>query len=740
MERIRRLRPEALPYMGGAVLVCLLILVMSGVTLWQERQRYQERSEVFTQNTTRLLAKHIEDVFRQGDSILKSVVYRYQQDVARGSLDRERFTADLSQQLSVSKPFMAIRVVDAHGIVRFGTGDSVAPIDITDRDYFQRSKALPRVSGDHPMLVSGPLLLRLTKQWGMVLARRIETPTGEFAGVVFMTLHNEVFSELFESIQLGPNGAIVLRTADLAQIDRFRRGPNADSEVGNRRVSQKLRDLVERNPVAGTYVATTQFDQVERFYSYLRVGDYPLYILVGEATSDFAHSLGTTTYVFLCFSGLMLLLTVVGFRQMYRLSQHRLLANVNQQASKILAASPVGMLLLDKGNTVRRANLAVASMLGYTPESMVGEPGMRFVAPGQVLGSETAGAVERMPREVMALRRDGTQVPVRITRSAIELDGHAHSILTVEDLTRRRQTEARLHELLRFKTSILHHSPYAIVVTDPQERITLFNPAAERLFGYDAQEAVHHNLRSLLGAPGAPGASTESIAADDQLHEVQYVRKDGSRFIASIIKSALKDDHGTVTGYLGMVSDITELKQAEEKLNHLAHYDGLTDLPNRVLFSQRVVQGLELAKRHQQRLALLYLDLDEFKPINDTWGHAMGDRVLQVIAQRIAACLRASDAVARVGGDEFVVLLMELHSVEDAVQVAQKIRAALIEPMTLDALTLQIGTSVGIAIYPEHGSTEASLTQHADSAMYQAKTAGRNRVVVYAPSDGSVPL
>lgn len=736
MARIRCLRPEAWPYLGGAVLVCLLILVMTGITLWQEKQRYRDRSEVFAQNTTRLLAQHIEDVFRQGDSILQSVAYRYQQDTASGTLDRERFTADLSHQLSVSQPFMAIRLVDAHGIVRFGTGDAVAPIDITDRDYFQRLKALPKGSAEHPLLVSGPLLLRLMNQWGMVLARRVETPTGDFAGVVFMTLHNEVFGELFGSVKLGPNGAIVLRTADLAQIDRYRRGPNADQEVGNQRVSQKLRDLIASNPVAGTYMATTQFDQVERFYSYLRVGDYPLYILVGEATKDFAHSLGTTTFVFLCFSGLMLLLTVVGFRQMYRLSQHRILAQVNQQAAHILAASPVGMLLLDQSNTVQRANHAVASMLGHAPEAMIGKPGMRFMVPGQALGLESAEQAQRMPREVLALHRDGTQVPVRITRSVIELEGHAYAILAVEDLTRRRQTEARLHEVLRFKTTILHHSPYAIVVTDPQDRITLFNPAAERLFGYGAQEAVRRDVRSLLRAPGA---STEPIVADDQAHEMQYERKDGSRFLASIIKSALKDEHGNITGYLGMVSDITELKRAEEKLKQLAHYDALTDLPNRVLFSQRVVQGLELARRHQQRLAMLYLDLDEFKPINDTWGHAMGDRVLQVVAERIGACLRGADAVARVGGDEFVVLLMELHSVEDAVQVAHKIRAALIAPMTLDALTLHIGTSVGIAMYPEHGSTEASLMQHADAAMYHAKTAGRNRVEVYAPVDGAMP-
>lgn len=728
------LRSDALPYLGGALLVCLLIVVMTGVTLWQEKLRYRERSEVFAQNTTRLLAQHIEDVFRQGDSILQSVAYRHQQEAARGALDSGGFSAYLSHQLLVSRPFMGIRVVDANGVVRFGTGQGVAPIDVTDRDYFQRLKALPRGSADHPLLVSGPLLLRLTRQWGMVLARRIESPSGDFAGVVFMTLHNEVFGELFESIQLGPNGAIVLRTADLAQIDRYRRGPLADQEVGNRRVSQTLRDQIRQNPETGTYVATTQFDRVERFYSYRRVGAFPLYVLVGEATRDFVHHLGATTHVLLAFSGLMLVLTVAGFWHMYRLAQHRLKAQANQQAAHILAASPLGMLLLDGHDVIRHANTAVTRLLGYTTQELEGMAGQRLVAADQSAAPPQTG--DRPRRELMALRRDGTHVPVRITRSAMDLEGQAHAILVVEDLTRRRQTEARLHELLRFKTAILNHSPYAIVVTDPQDRITLFNPAAERLFGYHAQEVAQRHVRSLLRVPGA---STEPVAANGQVHEVRYVRKDGSRFTASIIKTTLTDDSGTIVGYLGMVSDITELKRAEEKLQHLAHHDTLTDLPNRVLFSQLLVLGLELAKRRQQRLALLFLDLDEFKAVNDTWGHAIGDRLLQVMGQRISACLRASDAVGRVGGDEFVVLLMDLHSVTDAVQVADKIRAALTQPVTLDERTLHISTSVGIAIYPEHGHTEALLMKQADAAMYQAKSQGRNQVVLYQAADGAMP-
>lgn len=145
----------------------------------------------------------------------------------------------------------------------------------------------------------------------------------------------------------------------------------------------------------------------------------------------------------------------------------------------------------------------------------------------------------------------------------------------------------------------------------------------------------------------------------------------------------------------------------------------------------RVERGLALAKRQGSLLALLFIDLDKFKPINDLWGHAIGDLVLQEVAQRMQACVRESDTVSRVGGDEFIVLLLNLSSVADAVQIAEKIRAALNEPMLLDGKELSISSCIGVALYPEHGQTQTELSRHADTAMYQAKERGRDRVVLF---------
>jgi diguanylate cyclase (GGDEF)-like protein/PAS domain S-box-containing protein len=216
--------------------------------------------------------------------------------------------------------------------------------------------------------------------------------------------------------------------------------------------------------------------------------------------------------------------------------------------------------------------------------------------------------------------------------------------------------------------------------------------------------------------------------------EVRVPRPDGDRYYLTTAKPIL-DEKQRTTSVICISKEITERKAMEDQLARMAQYDTLTDLPNRALFSDRLRHAIAQARRDKTRLALMFVDLDKFKPVNDNFGHHVGDLLLQVVARRMQYCIRESDTVGRIGGDEFVVLLPAIEAAADALLVAEKIRASLAQPFDLPGYERQnISASIGIALYPDHGNDEVGLAKNADDAMYRAKTGGRNLVQIFQPA------
>jgi diguanylate cyclase (GGDEF)-like protein len=213
--------------------------------------------------------------------------------------------------------------------------------------------------------------------------------------------------------------------------------------------------------------------------------------------------------------------------------------------------------------------------------------------------------------------------------------------------------------------------------------------------------------------------------------EILNKRKQGGEYWEDVNITPVRNPAGEITNYVVVSADISERKAAEEKMHHLANYDPLTDLPNRSLMDDRLHQAIAAAKRDKANMALMFLDLDKFKPINDTLGHAVGDLLLKEASRRMLECVRESDTVGRIGGDEFVVLLPTVESDQHALLVAEKIRHALNQPFTLAGENLCISSSIGVAIYPEHGDDGKTLVKNADAAMYCAKESGRNNVRLF---------
>lgn len=303
------------------------------------------------------------------------------------------------------------------------------------------------------------------------------------------------------------------------------------------------------------------------------------------------------------------------------------------------------------------------------------------------------------------------------------------------EIGERKHTE----EALRQRQRAIESSSNGIMITDFNESdnpVTYVNPAFERITGYAAVEVLGHNGRFLAGSDQEQLGLEEIRAALREQREGSAVlrnyRKDGSLFWNELSVAPVRDENGNVTSFVGILNDITERKKYEEELEYQANHDGLTGLPNRNLLADRLNQALSFTDRYGKQAAVLFLDLDHFKFINDSLGHDMGDRLLEITAGRLTECVRATDTVARHGGDEFVVVLPDLADGEDAATIALKIQDAVYQPFKLGEHELMISCSTGISMYPGDGDDAQTLLKNADAAMYRAKEQGRNCFRFYA--------
>ncbi|MBF0195238.1 MAG: EAL domain-containing protein [Magnetococcales bacterium] len=327
--------------------------------------------------------------------------------------------------------------------------------------------------------------------------------------------------------------------------------------------------------------------------------------------------------------------------------------------------------------------------------------------------------------ESYGVRKDGSTFPIEISVGDAKLNDQYIITGIVRDITNRRKTENRL--LLAKK--VIENASEAILVTDANSNITDVNPAYEKISGYSLAEVLgkHPSITK-------SGRHSKSFYEDmwNQIlergswsGEIWDRRKSGEVYPKWLSISAIKNSAGEVENYVGLFMDISQQKVAEEKLEKLAFYDPLTQLPNRALFRDRLNLEIQKNRRNGSQSALFFIDLDHFKHVNDTLGHDYGDKLLIKVAQRIGSCLRESDSVCRLGGDEFTVILVGLHRIEDAGNIAKSIIDKLHTAFDLDGSEVFIGGSIGIALCPVNGNDYETLTKNADIAMYRAKESGR---------------
>ncbi|HEX9626987.1 MAG TPA: EAL domain-containing protein [Acidiferrobacterales bacterium] len=305
------------------------------------------------------------------------------------------------------------------------------------------------------------------------------------------------------------------------------------------------------------------------------------------------------------------------------------------------------------------------------------------------------------------------------------------------DITERRESESRALKL----SSVVEHTADAVIITDHRGVIEYVNPAFEDITGYRRDETVGRTpalIKSGRHDPEFFRDLWDTIRAGNVYRNVLINRrKDGSVYYEEKTITPLRGEDGSITHFVSTAKDITERMQTQERLQYLAYHDVLTELPNRMLLMDRLEHALARVRWTGRQLAVLFLDLDRFKVINDTLGHDFGDRLLQVMAARLRGCVREGDTVARVSGDEFAILLEDLASTEDVVLVARKILETFAQPFEVFQRELFITTSVGIGVHPADGEDASLLLKHADTAMYRAKEHGRNNYQFYSADMGA---
>jgi len=397
------------------------------------------------------------------------------------------------------------------------------------------------------------------------------------------------------------------------------------------------------------------------------------------------------------------------------------------------------IFILDQAGCILHYNRSVAENLGYGESILKGKTvasvhpeNLRQMA-GEVMAEIISGRRSSCPLPI--LRANGEQIMVETRVVNGYWDGQPALIGISQDISERLMAEERQ----QLAASVFDNAHEGIMITDPKGRIIEVNSTFTELTGYSRDEAVGQTPDLLKSGHHDPAFYEEmwrKIRDDGYWRgEIWNRKKSGEIFVEQLTISSVRNRDGALSNFVAIFSDITLLKQHQQRLEHLAHFDALTQLPNRMLLGDRMQLAKAQTERSGKMLAVCYLDLDNFKPINDQFGHSVGDYLLIEVAHRLKTCVRAGDTVARLGGDEFVLLITNLDDLHECDHAMSRVISALASPFRVSAQFVDVSASIGVTIYPHDGSDSDTLLRHADQAMYAAKQGGRNRYHLFDPEN-----
>ncbi len=396
------------------------------------------------------------------------------------------------------------------------------------------------------------------------------------------------------------------------------------------------------------------------------------------------------------------------------------------------------VFVTDKKQRITTINPAVTDTLGYSSDELLGKP-MEYLTTSKSFmtgeadeSSLNSGKAQNI--ECTFKSKSGQDIPVLATLSQLKQEGEESFgiVLAGRDITQQKKAEREL----KLAAKVMENDSNAILICDQDVNILLINPAFSEITGYSAEEVIGKNPRILSsGRQSKEFYQQMWQALLDEDHwegEIWNRRKNGDIYPEYLSITVIRNSKGKVTNFVSLFTDITRQKQVEQKLAHMAHHDVLTGLPNRALFTDRLTNLANQYPRYKQKSGLMFIDIDGFKAVNDEFGHDIGDELLVTLANSLSQCIRKSDTLARVGGDEFVIILENVTSLKNATNMAEKILKLFDEPLIIEEHRCNVDASIGIAIHPDDSDEVDDLVKKADTAMYQAKTSGKGRYCIYS--------
>lgn len=733
------LKSVALMLLITTVTLNLFMVTLLAVTLNTAYDRKIEEVRTNVTNLALLMDQSVTGAAREVDLILKKVQSRLETALRTGeSLE----TSSANELINVHEGWSLdtgyVRITDAMGVAWFEqeTGEK-RWVRYHDSEHFITHRDNP----DSGMLVSGLFKDHVSDEWVHVFSRRYNYPDGRFAGISMAVIPAHHFAGLISGLNLGPNGIALIRDLDKALLARHPPLDTAAGQTGAVGGSRELTELLESGQPAGIFYSDGTADGVPRTDAFRRLSAMPVFVVAGLGEADYLatwrHDLNRAVVLGLLF----LLATVGGAILLWR--QLKASDKAHRRSQMLLQYASDGIHIIDEHSQLVEASDAFYQMLGYTPGELYQSHPRDWDAlhsPEQAarLFNSKLSAGQTATLETRFRHKQGHCFPVEVSSVRVEIDGRPLLFNSARDITERKKAD----EDLRIAAQAFE-SQVGMLITDANLNILRCNQAFGRITGYRAEEIIGRQPNILQS-----GRHDRKFYADmwqainrqgTWQGEVWNKRKNGEIYPQLLSISKVNNEQGQTTHYVASLSDISARKADEEQMRTLAFYDSLTKLPNRRLFLDRLEKARATAKRRQIYGALLIVDLNDFKTLNDTKGYTAGDRMLEQVATRLISCVPNKDAVARLGGDEFVILLDDLgsHEIEaarQAEQLGRKILQELGRSYLLGTIEYRSSASIGIALYGGgYPILSVEPLKRAELAMSQAKSIGNNALCFFDP-------